>query len=448
MEVHKRPAKKAKAQHAAVASRTSDTTNAVSNGPAPRAPPSQSQIDDHPSIIHAVPPDLHTQIRHDSRRMPYDDFIAKYLTGMHVTMRQLLLVFGLTADASTPDGELTQSLKFVIDTLNAKRQPLEHINNVDDVVTLLKESKKIMVLTGAGVSVSAGIPDFRSVNGIYSRLSEFALNDPQEMFDIEYFRSSPQTFYSFAKEIYPSNFKPTPSHMFIKLLQDRGQLLRNYTQNIDTLENEAGITAVIQCHGSFATARCISCGYAVPGEQIRADIFEQRVPWCPMCSDADEGILKPDIVFFGESLPSTFDNYFASDRTQADLLLVMGSSLKVAPVGNVMNKLPHHVPQILINLESLPHMSGFDVQLLGDCDEIVKYLCTRLGWELPEPRGWSKETRVLDKWSEFVEPNKYVFGKAFFGIRGGKTIVVGDNTNGNISGSASATNKSDQAQET
>jgi NAD-dependent histone deacetylase SIR2 len=82
------------------------------------------------------------------------------------------------------------------------------------------------------------------------------LSDPQEMFDIHYFRDKPETFYSFARvlqllkqEIYPSNFKPSPSHLFIKMLEDRGKLLRNYTQNIDTLENLAGITRVVQCHG-------------------------------------------------------------------------------------------------------------------------------------------------------------------------------------------------------
>ena len=129
-----------------------------------------------------------------------------------------------------------------------------------------------------------------------------------------------------------------------------------------------------------------------------------------MCNDAEEGILKPDIVFFGESLPSVCDTYFTSDRTQVDLLLVIGSSLKVAPVGDVMHKIPHQIPQILINLESLPHMSNFDVQLLGDCDEIVGYLCRRLGWDLPVPNGgWSKETRVVENWSNFIEPNKCEF---------------------------------------
>ena len=106
-----------------------------------------------------------------------------------------------------------------------------------------------MILTGAGVSVSCGIPDFRSPNGIYSRLSEFELDEPQQMFDLEFFRERPEIFYSFAREIFPSNFIPSPSHYFIKLIEDQGRLLRNYTQNIDTLEQKAGIQNVLQCHG-------------------------------------------------------------------------------------------------------------------------------------------------------------------------------------------------------
>lgn len=82
-----------------------------------------------------------------------------------------------------------------------KRRKLNHINTIEDVVELLKKSSKIVVLSGAGVSVSCGIPDFRSKNGIYSRLDEFDLEDPQQMFDIEYFKYNPQAFYSFAKVV-------------------------------------------------------------------------------------------------------------------------------------------------------------------------------------------------------------------------------------------------------
>lgn len=92
----------------------------------------------------------------------------------------------------------------------------------------------------------AGIPDFRSKNGIYSRLAEFELSDPQEMFDLSYFKIKPETFYAFAHEIYPANFKPSPSHLFIRRLETAGKLLRNYTQNIDTLEHKAGIERVVQ----------------------------------------------------------------------------------------------------------------------------------------------------------------------------------------------------------
>jgi NAD-dependent SIR2 family protein deacetylase len=81
----------------------------------------------------------------------------------------------------------------------SKRPKRNDINTIEDVLELLRNSKKIMVVTGAGVSVSCGIPDFRSKNGIYSRLDEFQLDDPQQMFDIEYFKFQPQTFYSFAK---------------------------------------------------------------------------------------------------------------------------------------------------------------------------------------------------------------------------------------------------------
>ncbi|XP_035461320.1 NAD-dependent protein deacetylase sirtuin-1 [Scophthalmus maximus] len=260
-----------------------------------------------------------------------------------------------------------------------KRKKRKDINTLEDVVRLLHESKRILVLTGAGVSVSCGIPDFRSRDGIYARLAvDFPdLPDPQAMFDIEYFRRDPRPFFKFAKEIYPGQFQPSPCHKFISMLDKQGKLLRNYTQNIDTLEQVAGVQRIIQCHGSFATASCLVCKHKLDCEAIREDIFNQVVPHCPRCPDIPLAIMKPDIVFFGENLPEMFHRAMKQDKDEVDLLIVIGSSLKVRPVALIPNSIPHEVPQVLINREQLPHLN-FDVELLGDCDVIVNELCHRL----------------------------------------------------------------------
>ncbi|XP_005182634.2 NAD-dependent histone deacetylase sirtuin-1 [Musca domestica] len=281
-----------------------------------------------------------------------------------------------------------------------RRKKLSYVNTFDDVIDLLHKSKNIIVLTGAGVSVSCGIPDFRSSDGIYSRLAKDFPNlpDPQAMFDINYFSRDPRPFYKFAREIYPGQFKPSPCHRFIKMLEQKQKLLRNYTQNIDTLEQVAGIKNVIECHGSFSTASCTKCKYKCDAESIRADIFAQRIPVCPRCQpnveqsvDASQpvsesglrqlvenGIMKPDIVFFGEGLPEEFHTVMASDKDKCDLLIVMGSSLKVRPVALIPSSIPNNVPQILINREQLHHLE-FDVELLGDGDVIINQICHRLG---------------------------------------------------------------------
>ncbi|KAG7279841.1 hypothetical protein CRUP_013751 [Coryphaenoides rupestris] len=236
-----------------------------------------------------------------------------------------------------------------------KRKKRKDINTLEDVARLLHESKKILVLTGAGVSVSCGIPDFRSRGGIYARLAE----------------------------IYPGQFQPSPCHKFISMLDKQGKLLRNYTQNIDTLEQVAGVQRIIQCHGSFATASCLVCKHSVDCEAIREDIFNQVVPRCPHCPDIPIAIMKPDIVFFGENLPEMFHRAMKQDKDEVDLLIVIGSSLKVRPVALIPNSIPHDVPQILINREQLPHLN-FDVELLGDCDVIVNELCHRLGGDFEQ----------------------------------------------------------------
>ncbi|KAJ1973759.1 NAD-dependent histone deacetylase sir2 [Dimargaris verticillata] len=355
-------------------------------------------------------------LRLEARDCGLFEFIDRYVVDQGLPVRALLSAFSsrIAADlpATASDLDLLPLLRLTVARFLRHRDKLATLNTVEDVVALLAKTRRIMILTGAGISVSCGIPDFRSPNGIYARLGQFGLDDPQQMFDIECFSESPNVFYSFARELYPSNFQPSPSHRFIRLVETRGQLLRNYTQNIDTLEQQARIERVIQCHGSFATASCIRCGYQVSGDAIKDDIFAQRVPQCTQCqataakapvarprahrwaSDNDEkeeednhppGIMKPDITFFGENLPRAFEESFLKDREQVDLLLVMGSSLKVAPVSEVMAQLPSHIPQVLVNKTPNLHMN-FDVQLLGDCDGILAYLCHQLGWDLTHDR--------------------------------------------------------------
>ncbi len=181
-----------------------------------------------------------------------------------------------------------------------------------------------------------------SENGIYARLGEYNLPDPQCMFDINFFRSNPVPFFSFSRELLPGNFKPSVSHLFIRQLEEQAKLLRCYTQNIDSLELVAGLSndRLLQCHGSFETATCLKCKAKYTLEDIRAQINAQEVPMCELCVEEEEGdgerkrkegIIKPDIVFFGESLGDRFARAMEHDKNRVDLLLVMVRLVSFVP---------------------------------------------------------------------------------------------------------------------
>lgn len=219
------------------------------------------------------------------------------------------------------------------------RRRLPEIQNEEDVVRLIENAKKIVVLSGAGISVACGVPDFRSPGGLYDQIKEkYNLTDPQLLFDITYIRKDQVPFYDFAAQLFPSSdLVPSKAHKFIKLLQDKGKLLRNYSQNIDTLEQQVGIKSenLILCHGSFATFSC-PAGHKFDGAEIKPKLDSKHIPQCEICNDPTGTMfLKPDIVFFGEALPETFRTHVKQDVKEADLLIVMGSSLRVQPVALV-----------------------------------------------------------------------------------------------------------------
>eukprot|EP00455_Lapot_gusevi_P022871 TRINITY_DN2380_c0_g1_i7.p1 TRINITY_DN2380_c0_g1~~TRINITY_DN2380_c0_g1_i7.p1 ORF type:complete len:469 (-),score=115.30 TRINITY_DN2380_c0_g1_i7:45-1328(-) len=263
--------------------------------------------------------------------------------------------------------------------------------------------KKIIVMAGAGISVSCGIPDFRSPGtGLYSNLAKYNLPYPEAIFELDFFLRDPQPFCTLAKELFPGNYSPSPTHYFLKLLADKGLLTRCYTQNIDGLERMAGVPAdlVVEAHGTFLSSHCLRCRHEHPTSFVKDEITADRVPQC--LREGCGGLVKPDIVFFGESLPKRFFQLFERDFPQAELLLVMGTSLKVQPFASLVCNVNDECPRVLINREKVGNRvannrlfrlfdeDGFnfdgpdnfrDVFVQGDCDAGVRQFAQILGWE-------------------------------------------------------------------
>ncbi|ERS95960.1 hypothetical protein HMPREF1624_07495 [Sporothrix schenckii ATCC 58251] len=438
----------------------------------------------------ACTPEESARYRQQLRAIGPEELCRRTVDAGTITAKRLLTAFGVRPPdflEGEPDESYFGLLSLALSRELLKRAKLTEYNSVQDAVHLLQKSRNIIVLTGAGISTSLGIPDFRSKEiGLYSRLAHLGLNDPQEVFDIHVFKEDPRIFYSVARDILPSTDRYTPTHAFIAMLQQRGKLLTNYSQNIDNLEAKAGISPskLIQCHGSFATATCVTCRYRVEGESLYPTIKAGQIPRCPRCAagngrrggsaagaavaaarkqrkalaresssgrgslsrsnsfdnapsgvstpsgssaargrgrrrgrppgkvgrprgrprrqnrrassdddndddDADGefnrsrgGVMKPDITFFGEALPDEFSRRLTEhDRDKADLVVVIGTSLKVAPVSEVVPYMPPNVPAIYISRTPVNHIN-FDIDLLGDCDVVVSELCRVAGWSL------------------------------------------------------------------
>lgn len=214
---------------------------------------------------------------------------------------------------------------------------------------------KVVVLAGAGISVAAGIPDFRSPgSGLYDNLAKYDLPRPEAVFDIDFFETNPKPFFDLARELYPGRFQPTRTHMLFKLLHNKGLLQRVYTQNIDTLERIAGVPEdkLVEAHGSFATATCTRCFKKHTQEFVKAAVFDGAIPQCDAC----RAVVKPDITFFGENLPARYQMCAPEDCRECDLLLVVGTSLKVGPVNMLPNMVGPYAPRLLINRELVGHV--------------------------------------------------------------------------------------------
>ncbi|KAM9816923.1 NAD-dependent protein deacetylase sirtuin-3, mitochondrial [Neosynchiropus ocellatus] len=243
--------------------------------------------------------------------------------------------------------------------------------------------KKVVVMAGAGISTPSGIPDFRSPgSGLYDNLQQYNLPYAEAIFEIDFFHHNPEPFFALAKELYPGNYQPNLTHYFVRLLHKKGLLLRMYTQNIDGLERLAGIPPemLVEAHGSFSTATCTVCRRKYEGADLRPDVMSGIIPKCPTC----KGVVKPDIVFFGEELPVHFFKYL-TDFPQADLLVIMGTSLEVEPFASLAWAVRSSVPRLLINRDLVGPFAAarrrpHDVVQRGDVVSGVQSFVEELGW--------------------------------------------------------------------
>ena len=195
---------------------------------------------------------------------------------------------------------------------------------------LVRGARSVVALTGAGISVPSGIPDFRTPRtGLWERV------DPMEVAHIDAFRSDPVRFWSFYGERFATlgDKQPNGAHDALVELERRGLLDGVITQNIDMLHRKAGTRELVEVHGSIASCSCPRCGGSVSLEQVR-ERFAADDEGVPRCSGCD-GPLKPDVVLFGELLPAVALARARALCEGADLLLCIGSSLEVHPVAGL-----------------------------------------------------------------------------------------------------------------
>jgi NAD-dependent deacetylase len=187
---------------------------------------------------------------------------------------------------------------------------------------LIRGAQRIVALSGAGISTAAGIQDFRGPRGLYVTRQY----DPEAVFDITAFHSNPAPFYEFTRDLLGviHTIEPTFTHRFLVELEAASKLTAVVTQNIDSLHQKAGSKRVISIHGDYWTSHCVNCSAPIELSQLIEMVRAVEVPRCS-CG----GVIKPDVVFFGEAVRDL--ELAAAAVAGSDLLLVLGSSLAVYP---------------------------------------------------------------------------------------------------------------------
>jgi NAD-dependent deacetylase len=244
---------------------------------------------------------------------------------------------------------------------------------IEQAAQLLKASRSIVAFTGAGISTPSGIPDFRSAHsGLWNDV------DPLQVASIYGFRQNPQAFYDWIRPLAHLTMaaQPNAAHYAIARLEQTGCFRAVITQNIDMLHSKAGSTTIFELHGHLREATCIHCFTIYAAEPIINQFLADRlVPHCPKCG----GVLKPNVILFGEQLPIKQLLGAQDAARKADAMLIVGSSLEVAPASDIP-VLARRVGAkiIIVNLDSTPADNMADLVIRADAAEILPKIVNRL----------------------------------------------------------------------
>ncbi len=224
---------------------------------------------------------------------------------------------------------------------------------------IIRESDNIVFFGGAGVSTESGIPDFRSVDGLYHQEWKYP---PETILSHSFFTRYPEEYYRFHRaKLVVENVKPNRAHLRLAELEREGKLKAVITQNIDGLHQAAGSKKVLELHGSILRAYCSKCRKPYPADLIN---FGSGVPRCG-CG----GVIRPDIVLYEESLDQDILYQATSYIRNADVLIVGGTSLKVYPAAGLINYYRGN-KLVLINRSETPYDSYADLVIHEKIGEV------------------------------------------------------------------------------
>ena len=240
------------------------------------------------------------------------------------------------------------------------------MDRIQRVVDLIQQAHHCVAFTGAGISTLSGIRDFRGKNGLYKQ------PETAEMFDIDVFHQNPSIYYRLASEFIYGLDKKEPSivHTVLAKLEAQGILKAVITQNIDLLHQKAGSKTIFEIHGSPEIHTCQNCKTTFPFSQVMHIAEKGEVPHCKKCG----GVLKPNITFFGESLPLHALKASEEHAKKADVMLVLGSSLTVYPAAALPEITVHSGGKLVIVNEQATHLDRYSTVHLSDLQETFEAL--------------------------------------------------------------------------